>query len=298
LEAGGGAFDPQVGPSLEEGDASSTGYLKDEKIPGDPQAPPVQDALPRAETPNFLTSTRFSDFDLPPKIIEGLDAAGFLCTTPIQAQVIPEALKGIDIAAQAQTGTGKTVAFLVPLMARILSKPSAKPGLPRALIVTPTRELAEQIYQDGKILSDYTDLNLTLVIGGMGYKEQARDLGAGTDIVVGTPGRLIDHLHRKVFQTEAVEVCVVDEADRLLDMGFVKDLQFILSRLPSYESRQTMLFSATLNHQVLELTYQYMNPPQYITAEPGPLSQGQIEEELYHVARGEKVSLLMGILKK
>ncbi|MDR1082221.1 MAG: DEAD/DEAH box helicase [Deltaproteobacteria bacterium] len=252
----------------------------------------------RPDKPNFLTSARFKDFGLPQKIIDGLDSAGFLYATPIQSMVIPEALKGKDIAGQAQTGTGKTVAFLVPVMARLMARASAKPGLPRALVVTPTRELAEQIYSDGKHLAAFTGLTLTLVIGGMDYREQARSLEEGPDIVVGTPGRLTDYIHKRVFNTDAVEVSVVDEADRLLELGFIRDLKFILSRLPSYESRQTMLFSATLSHQILELVYNFMNPPQYITAEPGPRSQDQIVQELYHVSRGEKLSLLLGLLKR
>ncbi|MDR1314584.1 MAG: DEAD/DEAH box helicase [Deltaproteobacteria bacterium] len=212
--------------------------------------------------------------------------------------VIPEALKGKDIAGQAQTGTGKTVAFLVPLMARLLNRQAPVPGLPRALVVTPTRELAEQIYSDGKQLASFTGLSLLLVIGGMDYREQAKALETGPDIVVGTPGRLTDYIHKRVFNTSGVEVSIVDEADRLLELGFIRDLKFILSRLPSYENRQTMLFSATLNHQILELVYNFMNPPQYITAEPGPQSRGQIAQELYHVTRAEKLPLLLGLLKR
>ncbi|MDR1041074.1 MAG: DEAD/DEAH box helicase [Deltaproteobacteria bacterium] len=253
---------------------------------------------PRPDKPNFLTSARFADFDLPQKIIDGLDAAGFLYATPIQAMVIPEALKGKDIAGQAQTGTGKTVAFLVPVMARLMSRPSARQGLTRALVVTPTRELAEQIYTDGKKLAAFTGLSLSLVIGGMDYREQARALESGPDIVVGTPGRLTDYIHKHVFNTQGVEVSIVDEADRLLELGFIRDLKFILSRLPSYETRQTMLFSATLSHQILELVYNFMNPPQYITAEPGQQSRDQIVQELYHVSRSEKLSLLLGLLKR
>jgi ATP-dependent RNA helicase RhlB len=252
----------------------------------------------RPDKPNFLTTARFYDFDLPPKILEGLDAAGFLYATPIQAKVIPEAMKGKDIAGQAQTGTGKTVAFLVPVMARLLTKPPAKPGIPRALVITPTRELAEQIYSDGKKLASYTGLTLSLIIGGMDYHEQARALEAGPDIVVGTPGRLTDYIHKRIFNTSGVEVTVVDEADRLLELGFIRDLKFILSRLPSYEIRQTMFFSATLSHQILELVYQFMNPPQYITAEPGPRNRVQIVQELYHVSRAEKLPLLLGLLRR
>ncbi|MDR1657311.1 MAG: DEAD/DEAH box helicase [Deltaproteobacteria bacterium] len=252
----------------------------------------------RAPRPNFLTATRFTDFDLPPEIMSGIDAAGFDCCTPIQAQVIPVALAGDDIAGQAQTGTGKTTAFLVPVLTRLLRHQPVTPGLPRALVITPTRELAVQIHQDAKVLAGATKLSLALVVGGMEYREQAEVLETGVDLVICTPGRLLDYLFKGIFIPTAIEVAVVDEADRLLDMGFIKDLKSILSHLPSYTSRQTMLFSATLDDRVLELTYQYMNPPQYITAEPDPLSKIQINQSLYHISHKEKLSLLLGLLAK
>ncbi|MDR1084998.1 MAG: DEAD/DEAH box helicase [Deltaproteobacteria bacterium] len=250
----------------------------------------------RAVRPNFLTSTRFADLTLPQEIMSGLDAAGFECCTPIQAQVIPVAMDGYDIAGQAQTGTGKTTAFLVPLLTRLLKRPSLLVGLPRAIVVTPTRELAQQIYKDARILSSFTSLTQTLIIGGIEYREQAQALEAGPDIVICTPGRILDYLKQGVFDPRAVEVAVVDEADRLLDLGFIRDLKSLLSKLPSYTHRQTMLFSATLDERVLELTYQFMNPPQYITAEPDPASKVQINQTLYHVSLEEKLPLLLGLL--
>ncbi|MDR0621450.1 MAG: DEAD/DEAH box helicase, partial [Deltaproteobacteria bacterium] len=259
--------------------------------------PKVDDLDARAGRPNFLTSTRFSDFDLPSEIMMGIEAAGFDCCTPIQAQVIPVAMEGLDIAGQAQTGTGKTTAFLVPILSRLLRRPSANPGLPRALIITPTRELADQIYKDAKLLASATNLTQALVIGGLEYREQTASLEEGSDLVICTPGRLIDYLHQGVFIPTGIEVAVVDEADRLLDMGFNKDLKAILAKLPPYAHRQTMLFSATLDDRVLELTYQYMNPPQYITAEPDPQSKIQIDQCLYHVSNNEKLPLLIGLLR-
>lgn len=256
------------------------------------------EAGPRAERPNFLTATRFTDFDLPPEILEGLDKAGFEYCTPIQAQAIPVALSGQDIAGQAQTGTGKTTAFLAPLLTRLLKNKPLEPGVPRALIITPTRELALQIYEDAQVLAGATGMRLALVIGGIEYKEQAELLASGPEVVICTPGRLIDYLQQGVFKTKGIEVAVVDEADRLLDMGFIKDLKQILGRLPSFDQRQTMLFSATLDERVMELTYQYMNPPQYITAEPDKATKINIEQELYHIGRDEKLSLLMGLLRR
>ncbi|MDR2945522.1 MAG: DEAD/DEAH box helicase [Candidatus Adiutrix sp.] len=256
------------------------------------------EAGPRAERPNFLTATRFVDFDLPPEILEGLDKAGFEYCTPIQAQAIPVAMGGRDIAGQAQTGTGKTTAFLVPMLTRLLANKPMEPGVPRALIVTPTRELALQIYEDAQVLAEATGLRLALVIGGIEYKEQAELLASGPEIVICTPGRIIDYLQQGIFKTKGVEVAVVDEADRLLDMGFIKDLKLLLGKLPSFDRRQTMLFSATLDDRVMELTYQYMNPPQYITAEPDKATKINIEQELYHVGRDEKLSLLMGLIRR
>ena len=256
------------------------------------------EAGPRAERPNFLTATRFVDFDLPPEIMEGLDKAGFEYCTPIQAQAIPVAMNGLDIAGQAQTGTGKTTAFLVPMLTRLLRNKPMEPGLPRALIVTPTRELALQIYEDALVLAGGTEMRLALVIGGIEYKEQAELLASGPEIVICTPGRIIDYLQQRIFKTKAIEVAVVDEADRLLDMGFIKDLKLLLGKLPSFDRRQTMLFSATLDERVMELTYQYMNPPQYITAEPDKATKINIEQELYHIGRDEKLSLLMGLLRR
>ena len=238
------------------------------------------EAAPRAERPNFLTATRFVDFDLPAEIMEGLDKAGFEYCTPIQAQAIPVAMNNIDIAGQAQTGTGKTTAFLVPLFNRLLTGKPIEPGLPRALIVTPTRELALQIHEDALVLAGATSLRQALVIGGMDYKEQADLLATGPEIVICTPGRIIDYLRQGIFKTMSIEVAVVDEADRLLDMGFIKDLKYLLGHLPPFSQRQTMLFSATLDERVLELTYQFMNPPQYITAEPDKSTKVNIEQEL------------------
>ncbi|MDL2260325.1 DEAD/DEAH box helicase, partial [Deltaproteobacteria bacterium OttesenSCG-928-K17] len=265
----------------------------------DADQPEVElEAGPRAERPNFLTATRFQDFEVPQEILDGLDKAGFEYCTPIQAQAIPVALDGLDIAGQAQTGTGKTTAFLVPLLTRLLKNKPMEPGVPRAIIVTPTRELALQIHQDALTLAGASELRQVLVIGGMDYKEQAELLASGPEIVICTPGRIIDYLQQGVFKTKGIEVAVVDEADRLLDMGFIKDLKYLLGKLPPYAQRQTMLFSATLDERVLELTYQYMNPPQYITAEPDQSTKVNIAQELYHVGRDEKLPLLMGLLRR
>lgn len=262
------------------------------------EVPETQNPLPRAEKPNFLTQTRFDQFDLPPKVISGLNDAGFTACTPIQAQVLPVSLTGRDVAGQAQTGTGKTAAFLVTIFTRLLSLPERKPGLPSALIVAPTRELAQQIYNDAEILGRHTDFRLAQIVGGIDYQKQAETLRRGTDIVICTPGRVIDYFKQGIFKTEAIKVVVIDEADRLFDLGFTKDMRYILRKLPHYEKRQSMLFSATLSHRVLALTYDYMNLPEFISVTPEEVTVEGIEQTLYHVGKPEKLSLLLGLLER
>jgi ATP-dependent RNA helicase RhlB len=260
--------------------------------------PETQNSPLRAEKPNFLTQTRFDQFDLPPKVISGLNDAGFVACTPIQAQVLPVALTGRDVAGQAQTGTGKTAAFLVTIFTRLLALPNRKPGLPSALIVAPTRELALQIYNDAKILGRHTGFRSAQIVGGIDYQKQAETLRRGTDIVICTPGRIIDYFKQGIFKTDAIEIVVIDEADRLFDLGFTKDMRYILRKLPHYEKRQSMLFSATLSHRVLALTYDYMNLPEFISVTPEEVTVEGIEQTLYHVGRAEKLSLLLGLLER
>ncbi|MDR1397630.1 MAG: DEAD/DEAH box helicase [Desulfarculales bacterium] len=241
----------------------------------------------------------FADFGLPESLLTGLHANGYVFCTPIQEKTLPCALEGMDVAGQAQTGTGKTAAFLIPIMTRMLSAPARHPGVqPRALIISPTRELTVQIYQDAMAIGQQTGFSMTAVFGGMDYHKQAQDLRAGADIVVGTPGRLIDYLKQRIFSPKGVEFLVIDEADRLFDMGFVADLRWILRRLPPYSQRQSMLFSATLNYRVMELTYEFMNLPKEIAVEKETRTVAQVSEELYHCSKQEKLLLLLGILQK
>ncbi len=232
------------------------------------------------------------------EVLEGITEAGFTHCTPIQAQVLPVGLDGRDLAGQAQTGTGKTAAFLIPILTRLLARGNRPNGLPSALIIAPTRELALQIYEDAKILSKYTELSQALVIGGIDYQKQADILRRGVDMVIGTPGRIIDYIKQGIFKTQNIRELVMDEADRLLDMGFIKDLRFILRKLPPYEKRQSMLFSATLSYRILELTYDYMNLPEFISVTPDEIAVDRIEQTLFHVGYEEKLSLLLGLLKR
>lgn len=252
----------------------------------------------RAEKPQFLTQTRFDQFDLLPKVISGLNDAGFIACTPIQAQVLPLALTGRDVAGQAQTGTGKTAAFLVTIFSRLLTLPKRKTGVPSALIVAPTRELVLQIYNDAKILGRHTGFRLAQIVGGIDYQKQAETLRRGTDIVICTPGRIIDYFKQGVFKTEGIKIVVIDEADRLFDLGFTKDMRYILRKLPHYRERQSMLFSATLSHRVLALTYDYMNLPEFISVTPEEVTVEGIEQTLYHVGVAEKLPLLLGLLER
>ncbi len=252
----------------------------------------------RADKPNFLTTTAFDTFDLPPEVLKGLADAQFVNCTPIQAQVLPVALEGKDIAGQAQTGTGKTGAFLVTVLTRLLRLPDRPPNLPAAIIVAPTRELASQIHEEAVLIGAHTGLRFAQIVGGVDYQKQAATLKKGVDVVICTPGRIIDYFKQGIFKTAGIQMAVIDEADRLLDLGFARDMRFILRKLPHYEKRQSMLFSATLSHRVLELTYEYMNLPEFISVTPEEVTVEHIDQTLIHVGLDSKLSLLLGILER
>ena len=252
----------------------------------------------RAKEPTFLTQTRFASFDLHPSLIQGLEDAGFVHCTPIQAETLPISLKGRDVAGQAQTGTGKTAAFLVTVFNRLSAEPPSEDRAPRALIVAPTRELAQQIYEEALNIGQHLDLSVVQVVGGVDYDRQAEALKTGVDIVVCTPGRIIDYIRQRIFNPDRISMVVIDEADRLFDLGFTKDMRFILRKLPSYEKRQSMLFSATLSYRVLELTYEYMNLPEFISVTPQDITVEGIAQELYHVGEDQKLPLLLGLLQR
>ncbi len=259
---------------------------------------PVPTEVERAPRPNFLTDVRFDDFDLDEKLLAGLKDAGFEYCTPIQARVLPISLTGKDIAGQAQTGTGKTAAFLVTIFNRLLNLSKRKKDIPAALIVAPTRELARQIYEEALLIGKHLDFRMMQVVGGIDYQKQADELRKGVDIVVCTPGRIIDYYKQKVFKAEGISILVIDEADRLLDLGFAKDMQYLLSKLPSYKVRQSLLLSATLSYRVMELTYEYMNLPEFVAVTPEEITVEGIEQVLYHVGSESKFSLLLGVLEK
>ncbi|RJR18555.1 MAG: DEAD/DEAH box helicase [Desulfobacteraceae bacterium] len=257
-----------------------------------------QQSPERPEQPKFLTNTRFEDLYLPSEILQGLKDSGLFYCTPIQSEVLPIALAGKDVAGQAKTGTGKTAAFLIPLFCRLMSIEEKTPGIPSALIVAPTRELAMQVLQDAMAIGRHTGFKMIQVVGGIDYAKQAEMLRAGADIVIGTPGRMIDYIKKGVLKTAGIKVLVIDEADRLFDLGFTKDMLFILRKLPHYEKRLSMLFSATLSYRVLALTYDYMNLPEFISTIPEEVTVEDIEQCLFHVASEEKLPLLLGLLDR
>ena len=244
----------------------------------------------------------FASFDLPEPVMQGIRQAGFVTTTPIQEAALPLALKGKDVAGQSQTGTGKTAAFLIAGFTRLLRSPeppaTGSGTAPRILIIAPTRELVVQIEADARLLGAFTPFRINAVYGGIDYAKQRDALAAGSDVLVGTPGRLIDYLKQHVWSPRRVEVLVVDEADRMFDMGFISDLRFLLRRLPPHEKRQSFLFSATLSFRVLELTWEFMNNPAQITIMPQQKTVDQVVQTLYHVGREDKFRLLLGLLRQ
>lgn len=247
-----------------------------------------------------LTDTRFDSFGLDLRILQGLQDAGFVHCTPIQAELLPLALPGRDVAGQAQTGTGKTAAFLVPALQRLVTQdphPQRRVDQPRVIIVAPTRELAVQIHKDTVVLNRYTGVRLGLVYGGTGYQEQRDILNTGVDILIGTPGRLIDYYKQRVFDLRAVEVAVIDEADRMFDLGFIRDIRYLLRRMPPPTKRQGMLFSATLSYRVTELAYEHMNHPHPVKIQPDQITADRVSQSCFMIANDEKIPLLVGLLR-
>ena len=249
-----------------------------------------------------LTDVTFSSFELQPALLAGLEGAGFTRCTPIQALTLPVALPGGDVAGQAQTGTGKTLAFLVAVINRLLSRPALadrKPEDPRALILAPTRELAIQIHKDAMKFASDSGLRFALVYGGVDYDKQRELLQKGVDVIIATPGRLIDYVKQhKVVSLHACEICVLDEADRMFDLGFIKDIRFLLRRMPERTTRQTLLFSATLSHRVLELAYEHMNEPQKLVVETDNITADRVRQRIYFPSDEEKLPLLLGLLSR
>ncbi len=248
-----------------------------------------------------LTEQKFSDFALHPLVVEALENKGFQYCTPIQALALPLTLSGRDVAGQAQTGTGKTLAFLASTFHYLLSHPAEEgrqTNQPRALIMAPTRELAVQIHSDAESLSQVTGLKLGLAYGGDGYDKQLKVLESGVDILIGTTGRLIDYAKQNYINLGAIQVVVLDEADRMYDLGFIKDIRWLFRRMPSVDKRLNMLFSATLSYRVRELAFEQMNNAEYVEVEPLQKTGHRIKEELFYPSNEEKMRLLQTLIEE
>lgn len=231
----------------------------------------------------------------------GIDEAGFTECTPIQASTLPLALQGHDVAGQAQTGTGKTAAFLIATFARILRAGDVaqrRGPSPRAIVIAPTRELVVQIRDEARMLGKHCGLELHAVYGGVDYVKQLDRLKQGVDILVGTPGRLIDYYRQRAYRLDKTEVLVIDEADRMFDMGFIDDIRFLIRKLPSPDVRQSFLYSATLSQRVLELAYEHMNRVERIAVSEEKVTADNITQIVYHVGKDEKLPVLLGILER
>ena len=247
-----------------------------------------------------LTDTSFASLDLPEPLLRGIKDAGFEFCTPIQAESLPLALAGNDVEGQAQTGTGKSAAFLLATLAHLLKHPEPEgrnPTQPRAIILAPTRELAIQIHKDAEVLAKHTDMKLVLVYGGTGYDSQRQALEAGVDILIGTPGRLIDYFKQHIFNLKAIQVMVLDEADRMFDLGFIKDIRYLFRRMPEPDQRLNMLFSATLSMRVNELAYEHMNNPTAVNVMPDKMTADKVKQTIYYTSNEEKIPLLVGLLQ-
>lgn len=247
-----------------------------------------------------LTDVKFAQLDLQPQVVSGLEAKGFHNCTPIQALSLPHLIVGKDIAGQAQTGTGKTIAFLAAAFNHLLITPPPEHrqlNQPRAIIMAPTRELAVQIFNDADTISASTGLKLGLAYGGEGYEQQTQVLEAGVDILIGTTGRIIDFLKKQVIDMGAIQVVVLDEADRMFDLGFIKDIRFLFRRMPAPAQRLNMLFSATLSLRVQELAYEHMNSPEHVEIAPEQKTGISIKEELFYPAQEDKVLLLLTLME-
>jgi len=250
---------------------------------------------------HVLSNIFFEQFDLHPLLAQGIAETGFVRCTPIQALALPVVLQGRDVAGQAQTGTGKTCAFLVAVMNRLLTRPAMperRDNDPRALIIAPTRELAMQIDKDARAIGRHTGLRFALIYGGVDYDKQRQQLHDGCDVIIATPGRLIDYFKQHVFSFRAVESFVIDEADRMFDLGFIKDVRYLMRRLPPREERQGLMFSATLSYRVLELAYEHMNQPQKLTVETERVTADRVRQQVFFPAKEEKIPLLLNLLER
>jgi len=240
---------------------------------------------------------KFTELNLDEKLLKGIEEAGFKSLMPVQKETLVHTLKGRDVYVQSQTGTGKTAAFLITIFHLFFKKGSPQKKM-KALIVAPTRELAIQIEKEAKVLGRYLDFNIGCFYGGVGYNNQERLLQKGVDIIVGTPGRLLDFHQKKKMNFRDLGFVVIDEADRMFDMGFLPDIRKIMDNASRNSKRQVMLFSATLDIRTRSVAREYLKNPAKVEIMPEQVTVDKVTQILYHVNEREKVNLMLGILKK
>lgn len=271
-------------------------------VAGGIPAPVVPWRLSQFKVPPAEGKIRFHDFDLPDPLMQAIMDLGFQYCTPIQAEILPAILSGKDAVGRAQTGTGKTAAFLIAVITRMLNNPiqgGRKPGTPRALVIAPTRELVLQISEEARQLSKYTDLKVISLFGGMDFDKQKDQLAqVPVDIVVATPGRLLDFQQRRALILNRIEGMIIDEADRMLDMGFIPDVRKIIHSTPPREKRQTLLFSATLTREIIQLAAQWTKNPVDVDIEPTQVAVDTVDQIVYIVTTDDKFALLYNIIEK
>lgn len=239
---------------------------------------------------------KFAEFNLHPHVLRGIDEAAFTDCTPVQEKTLEKTLKGIDVYVQSQTGTGKTAAFLITIFHLFLT--SDRYRNKKALIIVPTRELAVQVEKEAKLLGKHCRFKVGSFFGGIGYDKQEKLLQDNLNVYVGTPGRLIDFYKSGKLDLKAFDILVIDEADRMFDMGFIPDIRYMAKKMPPPAERLTMLYSATLSQRVKQLAWEYMNDPAEIEIQPEHVTVDTISQKLYHVARDEKFSLLLGLMRR
>lgn len=284
----------------DQGDAGA-GAAGAEKKKRPPRKRKPRWTLDKFEVPPREGLARFHDFDLPLSVMHGIADQQFEYCTPIQAKALPLVLAGKDLIGKANTGTGKSAVFLVAVFSRLLKEnnPKRKKGSPRALVIAPTRELVVQIAKDGKKLGQYTGLRVHAVYGGTSYGAQMDTLrDKNVDVVVATPGRLLDFANKNVISFKDCKIMVIDEADRMLDMGFIPDVRRIISRIPAREERQTLLFSATVSDDVRRLAYQWCVKPEYVEAEQEQVSVDRINQQVYLATTEEKYLILYNLIQQ
>ena len=249
---------------------------------------------------NHLSDLRFDTLPLHENVLAGIRDAGFEFCTPIQASTLPIALEQHDVAGQAQTGTGKTAAFLIAAYERLMNHEieSEGPRQPRVFALAPTRELAVQIAKDAEVIGKHTGFRIGLAFGGTDYDKQRKILQDGVDLLIGTPGRIIDYYKQGVFKLDRVEVAILDEADRMFDLGFIKDIRYLLRRLPKPHKRLNLLFSATLSHRVMELAYEHMNEPELVRIEPDKVTADRVRQAIFFPSNEDKMPLLVGLIRE